>query len=595
VAQNPEIIDPNDEKAIASTIHDIKIEDMLSKTAEFNRCRDMNKFSASDKDDAKKAKIQQAEKCFREQLDKGNKDPKKLEELANNLNLQTYGLIKTKTVKDIQKYLNDKMYKAMTGVSLEEKDHQKLKEDLKFGKRKHIDQGIFIQMYKTQLGKNAMFEVSRFCFENFRIDDPDLNGKKTFAEYWSGFKDGSVSAANLEKYTDTGIPAFGKIRDTSNKDQVYEDVLKSIQTENSALNSDLLSNFFVACGKMIPALCKEFEKNLNVSKNSQTTSMVDEGKKDGPSRGSAACLAKSRIQEFKRALINVDKVAEEFSKMKDTDQTIKLTLSGLDGQPLKVFGDGKDPNEETIDQLTSYTTKDVVEGGLSVEEKLEDKAKACKNTPELAKCEGFFTNEEDFAKVKHSTEMELTLRREVEMERVRKIVKDNNKDLEKYLEDNGYMDILKDYKGGEIKDADAIAERVGQSFESKKKALLEQLNNKLGKRQMSKTDNESNKQIAGEVDDIVKDTKEERARLAKVVLFNNIITSHITLSRKDGSPVGRNVGAWKEEEKDLASTKVNPALFQNLKASTDGQSGIGKNDQISGFSILDEILGKEKN
>src|SRR5690606_29580802 len=87
------------------------------------------------------------------------------------------------------------------------------------------------------------------------------------------------------------------------------------------------------------------------------------------------------------------------------------------------------------------------------------------------------------------------------------------------------------------------------------------------------------------------ESKEERARLAQVVMFNNIITSHLSLKRREGDnlvDVGRNTGAWRKEQQALERADVNAGLFENLKAS-DGEEGGGGgigNSQIADFSVL---------
>ncbi len=586
-----EIIHSDSGKQIASIIKDIEIEDMLSKTKEFAACRDKNKFESGLSSEKKTEKIQAAEECFQKELGKGAKNLKQLEELSEKLNLQHYGLVQSKSIKDMQKYLNDKMYKAMTGVDPNEKNEQKIKDDLKFGKRKHIDQAKFIQMYKTQLGKNALFEVSRFCFENLRknTSSPGQN----FVDHWAAYTPGSLKVRELN---DSGEPRFGSFQDTSNKDKdkVYQEIFKSIQgADGKVMDSTLLSNFFFDCGKIIVPLCEVFEDSIKLGKDEKTESQVD-AKKDSSgksivSNGAAACLAKSRIQEYRRTMLNVEKIAEQFGEMKNDDKSLKILIAGMNGEAVKFFGDGKDPNEETIDDLTNNTSSDIIEGGYTSDEQAEKNAEECEKKPELAECESFISQSDSLEKAKHSIEMELTLKREVEVARIKRIIEDK-KDLKKYLQDHGYIQILKEHEASRLKEED-IPELVGKSFEAKKRSMLEQINAKLGKRQISKSVKDP--QIDQEsVKEVIQETKEERARLAQVVLFNNIITSHISLKKKDGKDAGRNVNVWKKEEQALISSKIKPELFENLKASNADATGIGKDAQISDFKILDTLLGE---
>lgn len=580
-----EIMEPGDGKNIVAQIQDLEVEEMLKQTSEFQECRKMYDIQPGESDESKNNKLKAAETCFQKKLK--NKSVKDLEKLSDQLNLQHYGLIQSKNVKDIQKYLNDKLYKAMTGVSLEEKNAQKLKEDLKFGKRKILDQGVFIEMYKTQLGKNALHEVSRFCFENLRLNVPEeqKNIPTTFGEHWKDFD----KTLTLSQLNDLGLPPFGTYSDPNDKSKVYTDLFNNIQGASKTLSKEILENFFLACGKMIPELCKLYKSSIKLE---ETQSKVDS---NNMSVGANACLSMSRIQEYRKALANADKIIKEMEKTQDSDKTLRIMLSGIDGKPIKVFGDGKDPNEESIDELTNFTSKDLLEGGVVDDDELDEMAQKCREDATLDNCKAFTMQGDNFDKAKQSIERELTLKREVEMARIRKIVEDNPKDLKKYLEDNGHMDILEEYNKRPNMTADEIAKLIGQSYEARKTAILQQLNTKLGKRQTVKSEDGKQETVsASNVEEVIKETKEERARMAQVVLFNNIITSHIDLKKKDSKEsVGRNIGAWKKEEKALAEAKVDESLFENLKASTAGEQGIGKDAQISSFGILDEILGKE--
>src|SRR5690606_369790 len=108
-------------------------------------------------------KAKAAVDCFREKLK--DKDPKEIQKLAQNLQLESYGLVQGKNVQSIQEYLSNRMYEKLTGVNLEEKDLQKRIESMSFKNRKMVDQKVFFDLYRTQLGKNALYEISRFCFE----------------------------------------------------------------------------------------------------------------------------------------------------------------------------------------------------------------------------------------------------------------------------------------------------------------------------------------------------------------------------------------------------------------------------------------------
>lgn len=585
--QQPEIVNPDDGKNIVSVVKDLQMKDMLEKTNEFNVCRKKNEFKAGASKAVRDDAIQKAQDCFRTELEKG-KGKEKLKELSEALNLQHYGLVQSKNIKDIQAYLSDKMYESLTGVNPKDAE---FKEKMKFKNRKHIDQKVFIEMYRSQLGKNALYEVSRFCFENLRTTDATNTVKTTFAEHWASYVPGSLAIGNVK---DDGEPQFGTtLSSPDDKATVYKEIFTSIQSADAtkAMSDANMSAFFMECGKIIVPLCDRF-RNSTTTTDSLSTNDSQVEIAGTANVGAAACLAKGRIQDYRKALADTEKIATLFNEMaaKDTD----LGNLALKGEPIKLFESGKNGNE-TIDDLTNFTSADVLSGGYTKDELAKDKADKCAQRAELAECEGFIAEGEDLDKAKHNVEMELTLKREVEMARVKKLKEMNDQSLPDYLKENGFFDLLKDDEYKKLTEKQ-LMDAIGSSYEAKKLATLQQINNKLGARQVAKGASKS--VIAANATAVTKQAKEERSRLAQVVLFNNIITSHLSLKKKDTDgneqSAGRNVNAWKKEEAALGNSQVDTQLFENLSKGAKGEQGLGKDNQIAGFELLDEILGKEK-
>jgi hypothetical protein len=94
----------------------------------------------------------------------------------------------------------------------------------------------------------------------------------------------------------------------------------------------------------------------------------------------------------------------------------------------------------------------------------------------------------------------------------------------------------------------------------------------------------------------ITDAKGERARLAQVVLFNNIITSQLELQDKDKNSLGRNVGGWNKEKRDLDNTfdssKVEN-VFGDVISDAEKNGSKSEDTSIGGSGIIDMILGKK--
>ncbi len=623
-AAGPEIVNREDGQNITSQIRDLEVQEMLRQTSEFDECRRKNQFTAGDSPAVRDQKTKAAQECFRRKVS-DLRDPRRLQQLSELLNLQQYGLVKSKNVRDIQNFLDDKMYKAMTGVDRQEADKRKLIDSLKFKNKKHLDQALFIDLYKTQLSKNALYEVSRFCFESFRKEGATSTGK-SFGEYWKEHFQENLQVADV---TDTGSAVdFGAMTDPEKKEKVYEDIFRSLSIGGqNGLEREKLSQFFMTCGAMIRPLCDGFKdsarQNMQANRSmvglgaatatpatgqpatrTATPAATDPGAEapeaqapeataqsaGGPRKGAVACLAQNKVMEIKKALADTQKIREQFDQMAENPQSAALALIGG-----KIFTPGQD-GAETLDNLSNYTSADVLEGGSRQNDQAQSAAQRCSSNPELATCENFFVNQEQLDRAKHDVDMEMTLKREVEMARVRALKAQDQQKLEDYLREQGYFPLLQRLQAGNLTD-EQLVEEIGAQFEAKKMATLAQINRNLGSRQVRAEANPDEIRRASETS--IKQSKEERARMAQVVLFNNIITSHLELTRRDAqgnrTSAGRNVNAWRKEEEGLSRSQINTGLFANLRASDSEQNpnGIGANEQLGGMELIDQLLGKQ--
>lgn len=571
-------------KKLISTIKDFEVEGALEASAEFKDCKEKNKFDSTLTENQKTANAEKAVACIKEKLAKKD-NAQELAKLSDALGLQTYGLVSTKSSKDITEYFGNKMYKALTGVDRDEKDYKKMAEAMKFKNRKMVDQKVFIQLYRTQLMKNSMFEVSRFCFENFRrakdIDDgSELESTgKSFGEYWKNFfatnPPPSQSATEAERasyaknFTDTSSKGFGDISDTSSKEAIYQNVFKSLDV-NDPDKFKIVETFFMTCAMQIVPLCKIFE---------------DSSSKQGGGRGANACLAKDKTQKYRKAIADAKKIIEGMDKNMDGSS------SGMKVADI-TFYDPATEGENSIDSLTNYTSADFVGDGAPTDSQLTKKQNECSKNPENSGCEDFIVVDDSLAKVEHTMDMDLRLKKEVEIARVKALVADDKKKLEEYLTENGYLDLLEKLKKDQNID---IEKEIGNVYEARREAALAELKNKMGKRQMTEEQAKDGEKKKAAIKATAQESKEERTRLAQVVMFNNIITGYIGLSNKKGETLGRNINVLKKETQGLETANVDSALFENLKTSVDGETSNTKGGLFEDAVILDNILGKTGN
>jgi hypothetical protein len=559
-------------KKLITVIKEVQVESILGKSTEFNECVKDNEYNPKLSETEREAEAKKAEDCFKKKL--AGKKGKELQELSQKLGLQSYGLVQSNNVKEISQYLGDKMYKAMTGI---DRKDLKNKEMLKFKNRKLINQKVFIELYSTQLAKNALFEISRYCFENLRLKkgvaDVDIT-EKEFVTYW-----GAVLAGEEPEVVDTGSGGFGKITNTSSEGDIYKDIFKSI-SNNPNFQVDQFSTFFDFCSKQINKLCTEFEK----STANDTSSPNDSNPSNKMQVGANSCLTKSRLQQIRKAIANSDKIKEQFDEKLSGGPTLRVDKpEGM----AKFFNPSKD-EANSIDNLTNFSSVDMLKG-----EKKNSVMENCEKNAEHPDCDGYLAVGDTRLKAEHAADMDLRLKKEMEKARVREIKDMNNQGMEEYLTENGYFDLLEKWNKNEPLDMEAEIEKI---FEAKRLATLGAIKSKLGRRQISedelKSDSLDEKTLKKEN---IQASKEERARLAQVVLFNNIITSHLTLRDTKGEEVGRNVNPWKKEQQGLEDAKeIDSSLFAGIKNSIDTSEGSGtKGNNIVGLTMLDNILGKK--
>jgi hypothetical protein len=183
---------------------------------------------------------------------------------------------------------------------------------------------------------------------------------------------------------------------------------------------------------------------------------------------------------------------------------------------------------------------------------------------------------------------------------VRKLKAGDQQSLLEYLKTNGYLAAAEAIEKN-TQPQPNLEELVGQAWEAKKIALQEEIQKRLGKRQI--TENEAQAKTNGTDENRVAYAKDnaqealnERARLSRVIFFNNIISSNLELVQS-GKVIGRNTQALSGEVNALDG-QINASIFQNLRDSLPADtSGGGQNrgptgrEDVSDVSFLDQFLG----
>jgi hypothetical protein len=561
-AKDEILTDKDLENKFISVIKDNEVEKKLQNSSEFQKCYKQFPYDPQkDSDQTREELAKKVEDCFKKGL-----KPDQLIELSDKFGLESHGLVESRNAKAITEYFTDKIYKSMTGI---DRKAQKTSEMLKFKNRKLLDQKDFVDLYSNHLSKMVMMEISRFCFENLRISGrQNIN---TFAEHWEEFlKNGKFGVT--PGFNDQGNGEFGnQIQDVSDTKKSYEGIFKGLTN----VDTKNLNKFFSLCVETIPTLCTEF-KEATAKNNGATPSNTN---------GSNACLSLSKLQEARRVINNTKKVQELYEK-----ELVGGTALGLDnGQVPQHFVASGD---NSFNNITSFTSYDILEGGLDENDQNNELAKKCSEEPDDAECEKFIVIDDSRKKALFDSDISQRIKKQGEVERIKKLLSENKKDLETYLEENGYLDLLDKFKKGELADSE-IEKEVEKIFDAKRVATLKAIQDKVGSRQL--TENEIGNDKQGKIKASAKETSTERARIAQVVLFNNILTSFV-IAKDNNTGKERQFGtSLKQELKSLESDtkgKIDENLFAGFKQSFQEDSGPGNNGNESvSIQFLDQMLG----
>lgn len=138
-----------EEDQYISTIKAQEVENQISETDVFKTC----------KEDEANDTPKKVEDCIKSKYDEIDPD-----EFADKMDLKSYDRNATKDSKSIREYLNKRIQKAVYGV---DPDEAKMKA------AKIADHALYAKLYRSQIGKNILMEVSNYCLSNLGFkDDP---------------------------------------------------------------------------------------------------------------------------------------------------------------------------------------------------------------------------------------------------------------------------------------------------------------------------------------------------------------------------------------------------------------------------------------
>lgn len=119
-----------------------EIEEQLSESELLKACKDNKKTN------------KEIEDCVKDVFEK---NPDAAEEFADKVNLKSFDLNASKNSTTIRKYLSERLRKALYG------------EPQKGKMQKLVDHEVYSKLYRSQIGKNILMDVSNYCIVNLGV------------------------------------------------------------------------------------------------------------------------------------------------------------------------------------------------------------------------------------------------------------------------------------------------------------------------------------------------------------------------------------------------------------------------------------------
>lgn len=580
---------------LVSVAQDVENQKILANTQELQPCRDAFQRDYDPKAGANATAVSALERCL-----SGKISPSDAERISNGLNLETYKLTTSKTVKDVTEYLTKNMYRQLTGVDLDQDRKERIRQQM-FKNKKQIDQKMFFDLYKNQIAKNALYEVSRFCFEDFRSNDPSVAQKNNFLEHWdnlSAFDTSSSSSSLVGNVNDKSSPAFepatgqgAPATPADPKDsyaQIATNIFGASGVPNDQKLTQRLGNFFLFCGGQINKLCEGYETKCK-RQNGGLANCT------GMDSGAKACIAKNRLIAYRNAMSASGKIMEEFDKNDGQDYTVLLSANAI----VKRYQPGSN-GDKSLNELTNNASANFFE---ATKNESTEQAENCirSNGGNGNDCDAFSINSDAEEKIVMNTEIAYSAKREAELARIRELKTKGAQALEEYLDKN-YPD-LKEFKDNES----ILLEKITRRWDAKRLAIIQQFKDKIGDRQVTANEIKDNSSTDPNFKTTIAkknaaDSINEKTRLAQVVMFNNIISSSLNLQDKDKNFLGRNVQALNNELDTARQRGIDAPLFQNLQSlvgdAGSGGSGGGqsssRDQSVESIEFLNDFIGIPK-
>jgi hypothetical protein len=519
-----------------------------------------------------KSAEEKIDKCIKDKMSKFSpQDSKKIAETLPTTDLDLQDSIRYQSnpaYKNLENYLSKRLEEALYG-----KENQKNKGTLTLTKHE-----IFYDIFKTQLGKNILSTVTSFC----------INADENLLQSSEPTERSQQRIKNISKLTEM-LPMQDS--NSANGGQANQ--------QADASDSNAAYRHYANCISKLPHICDgtsveypngmtwKFEDEIKSSQTpagAQGNSGEDKLNTSKNYTINQACTTTRELKRLRKALIDNQDTLDKIKKHKsENPQTVKLNIKNLE----KIYGTGSDPNEATLDDLTSLTSNEFAnKSGMN--KKLNEQGNFfvtnCVNGNH-PKCKEMINNNKDYADFLKMKD-EYNSRTQVLKGKILSMTEQETRDFllkegRSQAEVNSILDQAK-----KNPDSEFLKKQIAESYERERESIIKQMSEKLensnielGQLAAASTYNGSTIS-SGNIDpQKVKDLKEKIAQriennkteIRDTILFNNIVTGYLSV-QDDKGVKSKNVTAAHREIKDSFLKPENLSKL-NLPNNSSGNTG----------------------
>lgn len=455
---------------------------------------------------------------------------------------------KDPTLNEISKKLSAQFREAIYGELTDAQKKQKIRV---------VDPQVFHKIYKAQISKNLILNLTEFCIDTTISVD---SNKKPIYDYKKGNRN---------------------------------DKLKQIKSDPSTL-----SQKFGLCIQLIGDICTYESSGDACPPDAAACS------KENSDTRQMACTVQEVMYATKQNLLNTDKVLKAWDEF-DKGKKSQSHAQALNGQTVEEYNGtvGSSDDRKSIDELTTVSSgqfEEMVKSGEDSDlfaDNAKKLAEKCKQDMAQSGCEQFALKKEDYEKKKKEID-EYELRTKLiahrlndrDKEKLDVSTDEGKKNLKALLEQEGVEnadEILKDQKK-----AEKIADRIKDNYSAKKEAVIARMRAKL--EEIAPVD--QGQSPSARISKVTDELSKKKEEFSQLIHFSNIMSSFFEVNQQ-----GVDIGGDDKSKGGASKTPTNSAVAQRelenlgkeFKDSKDQlQKSVGVGDSSGADSSGDDSSGE---